>query len=630
MKPQELLADVSTRERTNLRIHTAVGVTVLAIFGGLSGFAFWVMSSADQPSSFGVASVSAAANDATNSVQLAWTAPGDDGNVGQASSYDIRYSTGTLNESTWGFATTVVGEPAPQPAGSAESFIVPGLQPNTTYNFGVKTTDDAGNTSTISNIAAKTTAALSIPNCVENWSCQAWSACTSGQQSRTCADQAGCGTTSNRPALTRACTVQPDGTTTLPGGQSGTTNDVAPNTVVTSAPTASHATPRFTFTWNGVDDVTSPERLQFSYRLDTRAWSSWTLNNQVVLRDLRNGRHTFTVRARDASGNVDPSPATTTFTVQLQSFVVVGIERNAGPRVRLYSPTGQLQKDFFAFESNYRGGVQVLAADLGDDGQSEVIVAPNAGRRGEVRIFRQDGSRISSFLPYGANYRDGVNLAVADVNGDGPMEIIVAKQRGTPNVRVFGFRGGRFTQVYREFNGESANIRNGLSLAAGDLNGDGRDEVITVAAGGTASTLRVYRLQGTSMRLVAQRGSILGSVRSGFSVTTADLANDGTEEIIVGPRSNAVPTIRIFVLRGSSIAQIRRAYTIFRTNERAGVRLSSADVNGDGREDVVASYGGTVQPKLTVFSGANLATRLRVLSTFSVRDRLVLTHSSGT
>ena len=624
MNPSSMLTQVEVRERTRLRVHSAVGIAVLAVYGGIVGFALFVMSS-DMPSQYGVDTVRAAATDATNSVTLTWTAPGDDGAAGQATSYDIRYSTGTLNDASWGFATAVAGEPAPKPAGQTESLLVTGLIPNTTYSFAVKTADDAGNVSAISNIATKATAALSIPTCVEDWRCNAWSACTSSQQSRTCTDQSNCGGTSNRPVLTRACTLNADGSVSLPGGQSTNTNDIAPNTVITSAPTTIHTTPRFAFGWSGLDDVTTQEALQYSYRLDSRAWSSWTRNNQVVLRDLTNGQHTFSVRARDVAGNIDPTPASTTFTVQLQSFIAVSVERGGQPRIRTYTATGRLLKDILAYEKAFTGGVQVAVADLGDDGSSEIVVAPNSGRSGEVRIFRQDGSRINSFSPYGATYRDGVNVTVADVNGDGPLEIITAKQKGSANVRVFGYKGGRFTQVYREFN---VQVTSGVSLAAGDLNGDGKDEVITGPMGTGAASVRVFALQGSTVRQLANRSNIIPT-RSGITLTAGDLNGDGKDELLIGPRANAVPTIRILTLTNRTLTLQTKNLTAFRVAERGGVRLSTMDVNSDGREDIIVSYGLRSQPRLNVFQGTSYA-KLKTIDTFTTRDRLILNHSSGT
>lgn len=93
----------------------------------------------------------------SKTVTLSWTAPGDDGGSGQASYYDIRYSTTMLTESNWDQAIQVDGEPAPQTAGSAETFLVPGLNPSTTYYFGIKVGDEVPNWSTLSNIVTVTT-----------------------------------------------------------------------------------------------------------------------------------------------------------------------------------------------------------------------------------------------------------------------------------------------------------------------------------------------------------------------------------------------------------------------------------------------------------------------------------------
>lgn len=86
-------------------------------------------------------------------IKVQWTAPGDDGNTGTASSYDLRYSTSAsiTDDTTWANATQVSGEPAPSSAGTAESFTLSNLSPGTTYYFALKTTDNAGNISGLSN-----------------------------------------------------------------------------------------------------------------------------------------------------------------------------------------------------------------------------------------------------------------------------------------------------------------------------------------------------------------------------------------------------------------------------------------------------------------------------------------------
>jgi len=109
-----------------------------------------------------IATLSAVGSTIT-SVTLNWLAPGDDGNVGTASQYDIRYSTATITQANWNAATPVTGEPTPQAAGGTETFAVTGLQPSTTYYFAIKTADEVPNWSAISNIASRATAAEQVP-----------------------------------------------------------------------------------------------------------------------------------------------------------------------------------------------------------------------------------------------------------------------------------------------------------------------------------------------------------------------------------------------------------------------------------------------------------------------------------
>jgi len=93
----------------------------------------------------------------TSTIDLDWTAPGDDAGVGTATTYDIRYSTSAINDGNWASATVVTGEPSPSVAGSSESMTVNGLSENTTYYFAIKTTDEESNESSISNIPSLTT-----------------------------------------------------------------------------------------------------------------------------------------------------------------------------------------------------------------------------------------------------------------------------------------------------------------------------------------------------------------------------------------------------------------------------------------------------------------------------------------
>ena len=97
----------------------------------------------------------------SGSASVAFTAPGDDGNTGTATAYDLRYSTSTITDQDWQDAVPASGMPAPLSAGSTQTITVNGLNPGTTYYFALKATDKVALQSPLSNVATVTT---TIPN----------------------------------------------------------------------------------------------------------------------------------------------------------------------------------------------------------------------------------------------------------------------------------------------------------------------------------------------------------------------------------------------------------------------------------------------------------------------------------
>ena len=86
--------------------------------------------------------------------ELTWTAPGDDYMTGQATSYEIRHSPNPIvDEMAWDAATPLESAPSPKTTGEEETFVATGLTPGRSYFFGLKTSDELGNVSDVSNPA---------------------------------------------------------------------------------------------------------------------------------------------------------------------------------------------------------------------------------------------------------------------------------------------------------------------------------------------------------------------------------------------------------------------------------------------------------------------------------------------
>ena len=89
------------------------------------------------------------------SATLYWTAPGDDSLTGRASAYDVRYGFSPISSSNFANALQAQGEPVPSLPGARETYILSGLQTGSTYFFAMKSRDDVGNWSPVSNLTFK-------------------------------------------------------------------------------------------------------------------------------------------------------------------------------------------------------------------------------------------------------------------------------------------------------------------------------------------------------------------------------------------------------------------------------------------------------------------------------------------
>jgi hypothetical protein len=92
-----------------------------------------------------------------SSVTLTWTATGEDGSIGTAVSYDIRYSTTAISEQNFSTSKKALNPPNPQISGQKETYVVKSLKRNTRYYFAIKTVDRGNHISPISNTPSRST-----------------------------------------------------------------------------------------------------------------------------------------------------------------------------------------------------------------------------------------------------------------------------------------------------------------------------------------------------------------------------------------------------------------------------------------------------------------------------------------
>jgi hypothetical protein len=139
-----------------------------------------------------------------------------------------------------------------------------------------------------------------------------------------------------------------------------------------------------------------------------------------------------------------------------------------------------------------------------------------------VRVFDvRTGTEAFQINAYESTYRDSVRVALGDMNGDGFDDIITSTRTGTGRVRVFdGVTGERFSGAFLEIAAFGGRKARGAFIAAGDVTGDGRDDIIAGAARGGGN---VKVIDGVSGAVVNGYSPFGKAFRGGVRVAVGDV-----------------------------------------------------------------------------------------------------------
>ncbi len=247
-----------------------------------------------------------------------------------------------------------------------------------------------------------------------------------------------------------------------------------------------------------------------------------------------------------------------------------------GSFLRPYDVNGrQVQAGFFAERKDLPSGVSVVVADLDRDGAEDRVT----GDKGRVTVLFGDGTR-STFTPFGSSYKGSLSVAVGNMNRDGAWEIVVSMESsGVPHVRIFTM-GGRELVAWSAYNPA---FRGGVRVAVGDVNGDGLREVVTGAGPGGGPHIRLWKTDGS-----VWGGSFFAfdaKETGGVSVALGDVDGDGKDEIIVGSGQGVLPRVRIFDYRG----MLKEEVVLGTAPVASGLRVTAADLNGDGTAEILVA-----------------------------------------
>jgi hypothetical protein len=292
--------------------------------------------------------------------------------------------------------------------------------------------------------------------------------------------------------------------------------------------------------------------------------------------------------------------------------IVVGADAGGGPQVQVGDAiTQQIVSSFYAYDPAFRGGVRVAVGDVNRDGVNDIITGAGPGGGPHVKVI--DGTRINelqadgqiaasavlySFFAYDAAFTGGVFVAAGDVNGDGFADIITgAGAGGGPHVRVLSGADG---SVLSDFFAYDAAFRGGVTVAAGDVTGDGNHEVITGAGPGGGPHVQAFEILVGAITRLRSFYAYDPSFAGGVFVSAGDVNGDGIDDIITGAGAGGGPHVQAF--DGSNVANVLSTFFAYNAGFTGGVRVGTLDVNGDGIVEIVTGAGPGGGPHFQIFS----------------------------
>ncbi len=169
-------------------------------------------------------------------------------------------------------------------------------------------------------------------------------------------------------------------------------------------------------------------------------------------------------------------------------------------------------------------------------------VNPENARPPEVSVWKVGFESRIKWLAFENSFLRGASLASGDMDGDGRAEIIVGSGPGrSPEVRIFSADG----VIKKQFKVFVPTFIGGVRVATGDFNGDGLLEI--AVAPGQGSEPLVYFFDGEGNQLKTAGVNVYAKeFRGGVHIAVADLNNDGKTELITSPGPSGGPHVRVF------------------------------------------------------------------------------------
>lgn len=247
--------------------------------------------------------------------------------------------------------------------------------------------------------------------------------------------------------------------------------------------------------------------------------------------------------------------------------------------------------------------LNVALGDLDGDGKVETVVGSGRKESPRIMIYHSSMMRLANFPVYNTNYLEGIDVSTGDVDGDNEDEIVAsARVAEGSRVWVYDYEGGVVTEI-AEF-ATQIGARSGSRVTTGDVDGDGIDEIITGSGLGQGAQVEVFSLSGAKIK--SFNAGYEAGYSGGIDVAAGDVTGSNRDEIVVSRLGAGSPLVKVF--DNTSNLQINSFYA-HGGSHKTGVRVAVGNAFTVSPKEEIVTLPNGGNPKLKTFNAEGTTLR---------------------
>ncbi|MBI4239980.1 hypothetical protein HY620_03250 [Candidatus Uhrbacteria bacterium] len=263
---------------------------------------------------------------------------------------------------------------------------------------------------------------------------------------------------------------------------------------------------------------------------------------------------------------------------------IIGAFFPNGSFARVFDKYGTAKRNgFFAYEDRFRGSTKLMEFKDSDGLSGTVQVDKNG-----IRILDTTGIEKKKIYPFGESWPYDINIGAGRLTNNGPLTLAVGPEYPTSTPKSFR-RSPSTLKLYAlpelalidELKPLGATYTGSLRVAIGRFSKNGDASLVVTQGQGSLPDVRMYTRQG---KLIGVFSAYNKSFHGGISIATGDIDGNGVDEIITGPSSKAPAHIRVFDAKSKPLSPGFLALDIA---NKKGVQVAATDLDGDGKAEIL-------------------------------------------